>query len=86
MRDASGPPVRKGFICAACLRFIVTEVEGIFANPAVGSPPRLCGHACQQAAYRRRKAGVPESTPLQRRGGRGRHLRPVEEVVVTPEN
>lgn len=85
MRDACDPPVRKGFICAACLRFTVPEGEGIFANAAVGSPARFCDHACQQRAYRRRKAGVPERTPLQRRGGRDRHLGPMEEVVVTPE-
>jgi hypothetical protein len=86
MRDASGQPVRTGFICEVCLRFTVTAVEGIFSNPAVGSAQRFCDHACRQAAYRRRKAGVPEGTPLQRRGGRGRHLKPAGEVVTTPEN
>jgi hypothetical protein len=85
MRDASDQPVRHGFTCEACGRFRVTAVEGIFSNPEVGSPNRFCDHACRQAAYRRRKAGVPEGTPLQRQGGRGRHLKAVEEVVVTPE-
>ncbi len=75
MRDASGTPAREAFVCACCGREIVVKVEGLFADPKVGSPRRFCDHACRQAAYRRRKAGAPEDVGLQWRGGRGRSLR-----------
>jgi len=75
LRDAS-PPDRHGYRCAVavCLRLIVTAVEGLFRNPAVGSPARLCSPARRQAAFRRRRAGTAGSTPLQLTGGRRRKL------------
>ena len=79
MRDASNQPRRDGFTCAGCDRFTVTAVEGIFRYPSVGSPRRFCDPACRQAAYRRRRAGVAENTPLQRTGGRTRRLNPAIE-------
>ena len=78
MRDASDQPDRQGFTCPVCDRFITTAVEGIFKNPAVGSPQRFCSPGCRQAAYRRRRAQVEEATPLQHRGGRSRRLVPDE--------
>jgi hypothetical protein len=75
MRDASGTPAREAFACACCGREIVVKIEGLFVDPQVGSPRRFCDRACRQAAYRRRKAGVPEDIGLQWRGGRGRNLR-----------
>jgi hypothetical protein len=75
MRDASSPD-RQGFVCALCGRFNVTTVEGLFHRNRVGSPQRFCDHACRQAAYRRRRAGIQEDTPLQRSGGRNRRLNP----------
>ncbi len=36
---------------------------------------RFCSPACRQAAWRRRQAGVSESTPRQLSGGRSRRLR-----------
>ena len=75
MRNASGPPDRQGLICACCGRLVVTAVDGLFANPTVGSPRRFCSPACRQAAWRRRAAQVAETTPAQRRGGRTRRLR-----------
>ncbi len=62
MRDASGTPAREAFVCACCGREIVVKVEGLFAEPKVGSPRRFCDHACRQAAYRRRKAGAPKTS------------------------
>jgi hypothetical protein len=67
-------PARTSFVCACCGRTVVTTVEGSFYNPTVGSKRRFCDPACRQAAWRRRKAGAPEATPLQRRGGRSRGL------------
>ena len=75
MRYASDP-TRHGYHCAACGRFVITAIEGLFHNPAVGSPARFCGPACRQAAYRRRRAAAPEDTPLQHSGGRTKHLAP----------
>ena len=75
LRDASDPG-RHGYHCAACGRFVVTAVNGLFRNPAVGSPARFCGPACRQAAYRRRRAGATERTPRQLTGGRTRRLAP----------
>ncbi len=75
LRYTSDPPERQGFECAHCGRFCVTAVEGLFANPNVGSPPRFCSSSCRQAAYRRRRAGVAEDTATQRKGGRRRRLR-----------
>jgi hypothetical protein len=76
MRDTSPTPERAGFWCASCGREVVTAIEGLFYNPPVGSERRFCDHACRQAAYRRRRAGVEEGTPLQRKGGRRRRLNP----------
>ena len=78
MRDAlptspDGHP-RHGFTCTACQRTIVTSIDGLFHNPERGSQQRFCSPACRQAAYRRRRAGVPEHTPPQRHGGRNRSL------------
>jgi hypothetical protein len=87
--DGPGPgppdeePGRASFVCGCCGRTIVTAVEGLFHNPAVGSKQRFCDNACRQAAWRRRKAGVPESAPLQRRGGRARKL--AEGTGASPE-
>jgi hypothetical protein len=75
MRYASDP-ARHGYHCAACGRHVLTAIDGLFHNPAVGSPARFCSPACRQAAYRRRRAGAPENTPLQHRGGRTRRLAP----------
>jgi hypothetical protein len=80
MRDASPAPVRHGFICGCCGHFTVTAVEGLFSNPQPGSPARFCSPACRTAAWRRRRAGVPEDTPRQRHGGSTRHL------TTTPTN
>jgi len=74
MRDASEEPSRAGFTCPVCGRFITTALEGLWANPNVGSPRRFCDPACRQAAYRRRRAGVAEETPRQTIGGRDRRL------------
>ena len=74
MRDASDEPKREGFECPVCGRFLTTALEGFWHNPRVGSPQRFCDPACRQAAYRRRRAGVAESTPRQVKGGRDRHL------------
>jgi hypothetical protein len=76
MRDASQDLDREGFACAACGRFNITAVEGLFDRNRAGSAQRFCDHACRQAAYRRRRAGVPEDAPLQQRGGRNRRLNP----------
>jgi hypothetical protein len=81
MRNAYGTPPRPedepqrtSFVCACCGRTIVTAVEGLYYNPALGSKQRFCDPACRQAAWRRRKAGVSEAAPLQRKGGRSRQL------------
>jgi hypothetical protein len=83
MRNASRPspgqalneePARTSFVCACCGRKVLTAVEGSFYNPPVGSRRRFCDPACRQAAWRRRKAGVPEATAPQRTGGRARGL------------
>lgn len=81
LRDASPVAAREGFHCPSCDRDIVTAVEGLFRQPKSGSPQRFCSQSCRQAAYRRRRAGVAESTPAQRRGGRGRRLGAGEEVM-----
>ena len=67
-------PRRTSFTCACCGREVVTAIEGLFCNHPVGSERRFCDAACRQAAWRRRKAGAPEGTPLQRRRGRSRGL------------
>lgn len=78
MRDAlpEGPDglVRSGLVCGCCGRLVVTTVEGVFSNPAVGSVQRFCSAACRQAAYRRRLRGVAEDLPRQLTAGRGRRL------------
>jgi hypothetical protein len=80
MRDASDPDAKtdgqEGFTCASCRRLHVTAIEGLFYNPQVGSPSRFCSPACRTAAWRRRRAGAPEDTPLQHQGGSNRRLRP----------
>jgi hypothetical protein len=83
MRDASQPAERSGFVYAACGRLIVTAVEGLFSRTRAGSPQRFCDHACRQAAYRRRRAGVTEDTPPQRKGGRSRRLKPPPDPTIT---
>lgn len=67
---------RTGLTCQCCGRVIVISVEGLFQTPTHGSAQRFCDPACRQAAYRRRQADVPENTPAQRQGGRGRTLNP----------
>ena len=67
MRYASGAG-RHSYHCSACGRIVVTAIDGLFHNPVVGSPARICGPACRQAAYRRRKAGAAEDTPRQPKG------------------
>ncbi len=78
MRDAlpSSPHGhhRTGITCTLCRSTVVTAVEGLFHNPQRGRQQRFCSPACRQAAYRRRRAGAPETTPLQRDGGRDRSL------------
>jgi hypothetical protein len=78
MRDALPPSPagypRRGFTCQACGRLVVTDIEGLFTNPARGSSQRFCSPACRQAAYRRRRATVAENTPRQHTGGRTRQL------------
>ncbi len=79
MRDTSSPAPhddRVEFTCAHCGRSITTSIDGLFHNPNRGSTQRFCDHACRQAAYRRRRAGVTENTPPQRHGGRNRTLKP----------
>jgi len=75
MRNAFQPD-RHSFVCQCCGRTIVTAIDGLFANPAVGTPRRFCSPACRQAAWRRRHQDVDENTPPQRQGGRSRRLRP----------
>jgi hypothetical protein len=75
MRNASSRPTRCELTCARCGNKIVTAIEGLFYNPPVGSPQRFCSPACRQAAWRRRRAGVDETSPLQLIGGRSRSLR-----------
>jgi len=75
--DALSPApqvVRSGFVCPPCGRFIVTEIDGVLYRTRTGSKPRFCSPGCRQAAYRRRRAGAQENTPLQYKGGRGRRL------------
>ncbi len=74
LRNASEDPQREGFVCACCGRFRVTAIAGLFRNPQVGSAARFCSPACRQAAWRRRRAGVPENTAAQLTGGRRRRL------------
>jgi hypothetical protein len=74
MRDASHQPDREGFTCPVCGRFIVTAIDGLWRTRRAGSGRRFCDPACRQAAYRRRRAGVAETTPRQTTGGRDRHL------------
>jgi hypothetical protein len=76
MRNASPKPARTELTCAHCGRKIVTAIQGLFNNPPVGSPRRFCSGACRQAAWRRRRAGVDETAPLQLTGGRSRRLAP----------
>lgn len=75
MRNASPEPARSELVCACCGRRILTAIEGLFYNPPVGSPRRFCSAACRQAAWRRRRAEVEETAPLQLTGGRSRRLR-----------
>jgi hypothetical protein len=75
MRNASSEPARCELPCARCGKKVVTAVQGLFYNPPVGSPQRFCSSACRQAAWRRRRAGVDETSPLQLTGGRSRNLR-----------
>jgi hypothetical protein len=82
MRDTSRSQ-RYGFVCAACGRFNVTAVEGLFSRTRAGSPQRFCDHACRQAAYRRRRAGVNEDTPLQRKAGPSRRMKPLPDPAIT---
>ena len=46
MRNAygspEGEPERTSFVCACCGRTIVTAIEGLYYNPAVGSKQRFC--------------------------------------------
>lgn len=85
MRDAltEGPDgiSRRGLVCECCGRVVVTAVEGVFRNPAVGSVQRFCSSACRQAAYRRRLSGVAEDLPRQRTAGRGRRLNRADRLV-----
>ena len=81
MRDASSRPEREVSSCECCGRDTVIAVAGLFSNPRPGFPRRFCSPACRQAAYRRRRAGVAENAPIQRSGGRDRHLRDPEEVT-----
>jgi hypothetical protein len=74
MRDASDRTDPEGFTCPVCGRFIVTAIDGLWRTPRAGSPRRFCDPACRQAAYRRRRADVAETTPRQTAGGRNRHL------------
>ncbi len=78
MRDALPPSPagfdRYGFTCQACGQTVVTDVEGLYANPNRGSQQRFCTPACRQAAYRRRRAAVTENAPRQHTGGRTRRL------------
>jgi len=84
LRYASEEVVREGFHCPSCDRDIVTAIAGVFAYPKVGSPQRFCSASCRQAAYRRRKAGVAESTPGQFKGGRSRRLKNAEHETLAP--
>lgn len=74
LRNASSLPDRQSFTCACCGRLVVTGVDGLFTNPPAGSPRRFCSPACRQAAWRRRRAQVSETTPAQHHGGRARRL------------
>jgi hypothetical protein len=65
---------RSGVTCQACGHVVVTSIQGLYDNPAVGSPQRFCSPACRQAAWRRRRAGVAEDAPRQHWGGRRRKL------------
>lgn len=76
VRNASEGPRRTEFVCACCRRTVTTAIEGLFYNPPVGSPQRFCSPSWRVAAWRRRRAGVPEATPLQLCGCRSRRLRP----------
>jgi hypothetical protein len=67
MRDPLPPTLdglaRSGFTCQACDHTVITTIQGLYDNPAVGSPQRFCSPACRQAAWRRRQAGTAENTP-----------------------
>lgn len=86
MRNASEHTDRHGFTCPVCGRFIVTAIDGLFADTAAGRPRRFCSPGCRQAAWRRRHAHVDETTPLQHRGGRARNLQreQPEPPTITP--
>jgi hypothetical protein len=81
MRDASHRPARGVSYCECCGADTVIAVENIFRNLQPGSPRRFCSPACRQAAYRRRRAGITETTPPQRDGGPNRSLSAIEEVT-----
>ena len=85
MRDASERPARQVSRCQCCGADTVIAIEGLFRNSKPGSPRRFCSPACRQAAYRRRQAGVAESTRPQRSGGRGRSLQAATEVTPLAE-
>ncbi len=63
-------PLAPVFVCACRGRTVVTVVDGSFFNPPAGSKRRFCDPARRKAAWRRRKAGVPEARAPQRTGGR----------------
>jgi len=79
MRDAFPDPgdgiARTGITCQHCRLPTTLTVKGVFHNPERGTQQRFCSPACRQAAYRRRLAGVPETTAPQRQGGRDRALK-----------
>lgn len=68
-------------MCECCARVVVTTVEGVFSNRAVGSVQRFCSASCRQAAYRRRLSGVAEDLPRQQTAGRGRQLNRADRLV-----
>jgi len=41
MRYASDP-ARHGYHCAACGRFVLTSIDGLFRNPEARFPARFC--------------------------------------------
>ena len=41
-REPEAEPERTSFVCACCGNTVVTAVEGLYYNPAVGSKQRFC--------------------------------------------
>jgi len=85
LRYASDGSGRESFTCGVGGQTVICAVEGVFANRRVGSLARLCTPACRGAAYRRRRAGMVENTPLHHPGRRRRSLTGTDPAAAPPD-